>query len=376
MARVAYLPFAALVMLPSTFVLGNIAFAAAYVLAVCNIARRVINCAQPLGHTPFAWVCITCIGVQSSIRYALPVTTYNNACARIACALGALTTQLTYIMTVQIGNGFYFAYIAIAVVYITALALIVRKVSARTAHTILLVIIFCNFALHFIKQFFVPYCTDFPMSLRRSTVENLCAVSTVFFPFIFLLRRQCILHDFMYFIGVCGGLAALAYPIETLGMPPFAFDTLRFYICHINLLAVPLVAAIRGVYVPRLRKFWVIPLMFLAWQTVICLNEFFLIGIGLVPLDYADLLDPGVRNSSFTFGVRPMFEQFAFLLDPLVPRFLKTDVFNINGGKDFYFPVLWMVVPAFVYLIPLYVVISCPFWLRTCLRRRANAGVR
>lgn len=262
-------------------------------------------------------------------------------------------------------------YIAVAAVYILLLALILRKTSRRTARTVLTMILFCNFALHFIKQFFVPYCTDFPYSLRRSTVENLCAVSTVFFPFIFLIRKHCVLHDFMYFIGVCGGLAALAYPIETLGMSPFAFDTLRFYICHINLVSVPLVAAICGLYAPRLSKCWAIPLLFLAWQLIICLNEFFLIGVGLVQASYADLLDPGFRNSSFTFGVRPMFAQFAFLLDPLVPNFFKTDVFGINGGKDFYFPVLWMTVPAFLYLIPLYAVLSSPFWVRTACKKRA-----
>ncbi len=277
-------------------------------------------------------------------------------------------------MLVQIGNGYYFLYIGIAAVYLALLVLILWKRKKRTAHTVLLVILFLNFSLHFIKQAFVPYRNNFPQSIRRSTVENLCAVSTVFFPFIYLFKKQNALHDFVYFIGVVGGLAALFYPTEAIGMPPFAFDTIRFYICHINLMAVPMAAAILGVYRPRISRLWAIPLLFLLWETIICLNEFFLMGVGLVDGKFADLLDAGFRNSSFTFGIRPDFAWAHKIFDPLVPTFLRTDAFHINGGKPFYFPVLWLVVPAFVYLIPVYILLSSPFWIYTAATRRRKAA--
>ncbi len=262
---------------------------------------------------------------------------------------------------VKIGNGFYFLYICLALVYIVALSLSLRGKSTKTVRITLLVILFLNFSLHFLKQAFVPYINNLPQSIRRSTVENLCAVSTVFFPFIFLIKKQTVLHDFMYFIGVSGGLGALFFPTEAINMPPFAFDTIRFYICHTNLLAVPLVSAITGIYRPRWSKFWTIPLLFLVWETIICLNEFFLIGVGLVDAEFSDLLNPGFRNSSFTFGVRPDFAWAAAVFDPFVPSFFKTDAFHINGGKPFYFPVLWLIGPAFVFLIPIYLIISAPF---------------
>ncbi len=269
---------------------------------------------------------------------------------------------------VKIGNAFYFMYIGIAVEYIAVLWLALRKCSKKTAHIVLLVILLLNFSLHFIKQAFVPYVNNHPQSWRRSTVENLCAVSTVFFPFIYLIKKQNILHDFVYFIGVCGGLAALLYPSETIGQSAFAFDTIRFYICHTNLVTVPLLAAILGVYRPRLSRCWAIPVLFLLWETVICLNEYFLIGVGLVDAKFADLLDPAFRNSSFPFGVRPEFAWAKKLFDPFVPEFLRTDAFGLNGGEDFYFPVLWLVGPAFVYLTPIYIILSSPFWIAS--RRR------
>lgn len=272
-------------------------------------------------------------------------------------------------MIIKIGNGFYFMYIIIALIYFVSLYLILRKRSEKTQRIVLLVILFLNFSLHFIKQFFVPYINNFPTSLRRSTIENICAGSTVFFPFIFLIKKQNILHDYMYFIGVCGGLAALLFPTEAINQPVFAFDVLRFYICHINLIVVPLTAALLGINRPRLKKFWAIPLIFLAQETIICLNELFLIKVGLVNSTWPQFFDRKIRNCSFVFGVAQEFDSLRFLFDPLVPYFFKTDAFHINGGTPFYFPVLWLIVPAFVYLIPVYILISSPFWIHDLVKK-------
>ncbi len=266
-------------------------------------------------------------------------------------------------------------YIGLAVLLLVLLVLSLRKCSQKTAHTVLLVLLFVNLALHFLKQAFPPYINDFPNSLIRSGLQNICAVSTVLFPFIYLFRKQNVLHDFAYFIGMCGGIGALAYPTEALGMPVFAFDTIRFYICHSLLVMVPVAAAILGVYRPRLRVFWTVPLIFMAWETIIALYEAFIVGTGLVPnAKLVDLLNPGFRNSSFEFGVRPDFAWAAKIFHPFVPTFLRTDYWNINGGKPFYFPVLWLIGPAIVYTTPVYVLFSSPFWIYELVKRRGKRG--
>ena len=275
-------------------------------------------------------------------------------------------------MIVKTGNGFYFMYICIALIYGVSLYLILRKRSEKTKRIVLLIILFLNFALHFLKQAFVPYINNFPTSLRRSTIENICAGSTVFFPFIFLIKKQNILHDYMYFIGFCGGLGALLYPTEALNQPVFAFDVIRFYFCHINLIVVSLVSAILGINRPRLKKFWAIPLLFLAQEAIICLNELFLIKVGLVKCTWAQFFDRKFRNSSFVFGLVPEFDSLRFLFDPLVPFFFKTDVFNLNGGAPFYFPVLWLIIPAFLYLIPVYILVSSPFWIYDLVKNKKS----
>lgn len=261
-------------------------------------------------------------------------------------------------------------YIAIAVVYFLLLFFLLRGKSKKTIHTVLTIILFLNFSLHFIKQFFEPYKSNFPTSIRRSTVENICAVSTVFFPFIYLFKKQNVLHDYVFFIGLCGGFGALFYPTEALNFSPFTFDTIRFYICHINLVVIPLLAAVLSVYRPRLKKFWAIPLLFLVQEAIICLNEIFLMKVGLVDSTWKEFLDRGVRNNSFVFGVIPDFDVLKPLFDALTPKFLRTDAFHINGGTDFYFPVLWLIVPAFVFLTPVYIILSAPFWITDLVRKK------
>lgn len=271
---------------------------------------------------------------------------------------------------VKVGNGFYFLYIGIAAIFLLLLVLLLRKRSCKTVRAVFLVLLFANLAMHFLKQTFPPYRDEFPLSLRMSAMQNLCAVSTILFPFIYLFGKQNVLHDYAYFIGVSGGLAALFYPTETLGMPPFAPDTIRFFFCHTTLFVVPMAAAVLGVYRPRLKRFWAIPLLFLVWQAIICANDYFLVAVGLVKGEFSDLLNPGFHNSSFTFGVRPDFAWAAKVFDPLVPRFLRTDAFGLNGGVPFYFPVLWLTVPSFVFLIPLYLLLSSPFWIAEAVKRK------
>lgn len=275
-------------------------------------------------------------------------------------------------MIIRFGNGFHFMYMCISLIYCVLLYLILRKKSEKTIRIVLLVILFLNFALHFLKLAFVPYINNLPTSISKITIENLCAGSTILFPFIFLIKKQNVLHDYMYFIGFCGGLGAIIYPTEAFGQPAFSFEAFRFFFCHMNLIGVPLVSAILGINRPRLKKFWAIPLLFLAHESIICLNEIFLIKVGVIKHSWSQFFDRNMRNCSFVFGLAPAFDSLRFLFDPLVPFFFKTDAFNINGGVPFYFPVLWLIIPAFVYLIPCYIIITSPFWIYDLIKKKKN----
>ncbi len=263
-------------------------------------------------------------------------------------------------MTVEFGNIYYFVYIVIAVLIISALYLLLRNKSRGVQSFVLFSLLFFNLALHFIKLAFPPYVDGLPTSIHKVTFENICAASTILFPFLFLSKSK-LVHDYMYFIGVISGLAALIYPTEALGESPIVFETIRFYICHTILIAVPLVSAMIGLHRPRSRSFWCIPLFFILHETVIMLNEIVLLNTGLINGTLESFLSRASRNNSFVHGPTPDLDGVGKYLTMFTPDIFTKDIFGINGGQDFYWPVIWLIVPIIVYFIPIYLAISLPF---------------
>lgn len=278
---------------------------------------------------------------------------------------------------VQIGNFYYFLFIGIAAGLITGLYFILRNRSRKVQYNTLCVILFLNLGLHFIKLLFPPYRDEFPLSWEKITFINICAASTLLFPFLFLIKKQSVLHDYMYFIGFCGGFGALILPTEAIGKP-FTFDVIRFYLCHMTLVSVPLLAAMLGIYRPRLKKAWAIPVLFLAHETIILVNEIILVSTGLVKCTTAEFFDRAFRNSSFIFGPLPEADGIARIITVFVPRVFTQDLFGINNGVGFYWPVVWLIIPAFLYLPIVYTVIAAPFArkkrLRSAMKKRKPAA--
>ncbi len=271
---------------------------------------------------------------------------------------------------IELFNLGYFIYILIAVAVFFLLFFILRKRTKKTQYITLLVILFCNLALHFLKLCFEPYRSGLPETIRKVTFENICAVSTLVFPFIFLTKKKSVLHDFMFFIGVFGGLGALLYPAEALGKEAITFDTIRFYLCHMSLCIVPLLSAIFNIHRPRLKNVWYIPLLFFVYEIVIFINEIILIKLNFVSSTLSEFFDRDIRNSSFIFGPLSSFDSLGFLFEPLVPSIFKSDFLGINNGTPFYFPILWMVFPVLIYFPIAYLIITSPFTIYDFVKSR------
>ncbi len=264
---------------------------------------------------------------------------------------------------IKVGNIYYFGTLIFAVLLIIGTYFFLKKKSKKFAYNYLLVWCFMGFALHFIKQ--LVYWDVH--ALRKSTAENICAVSTMVFPFIMLRKKDGVIHDFMYFIGVVGGLAGTVYPTEAIGEMLFSFDTLRFYFCHISLLAIPLIMAMLNIYRPKLKSFYLIPLCFLVYEFIICVNTALLITTGLyksselTPLQA--FLDRNSINNSFVFGPTDDMGKVGQFIGSLCPNFMKLDIFNINGGEMTYWPVIWLLIPSYVLFVPIYLLVGAPFFI-------------
>lgn len=248
-------------------------------------------------------------------------------------------------MKVQLFNGLYFLFIFIYILITIACDFFLRNKSDKFRYRFILIMTFIGFSLHFIKQFFEPYRSDFPYSLKKSTFENICAVSTLIFPFIFMSKSKA-LKDYMGIIGMLSGCAAVFFPTEVLDKNPFTFDGIRFYICHLIIFLAPYLMVRYHLHELSYKRLIHVPVGFLIVLGVIVVNEVILMGTNLVEPDIEKLFDPNYRNSSLIFGISDNLKPAGFLLDSLCPKIFK---YNPITHEKQYWPLVWIVIPVFVY---------------------------
>ena len=267
-------------------------------------------------------------------------------------------------MTLEYFSAFYFIYPALIVCLFFALYFILRHKTKRTQYWVLFGILALNFCLHFLKLAFSPYVEDLPESIRKVTFENICAVSTLVFPF-FMLSKKKYLLDYMFYIGVISGVASMFAPLNVIGLGVGEFETIRFYICHGSLWICPLLMVVLGVHKPDYHRIPVVLLLYMGCLCLILINEVLLMVIGWVSPDedwtgtlWEYFLSVEVRNSGFVFGVPESFEKVGAFILALVP-----EIFKPGKYIDTYMPVLWELFPVIVYGIPVAFLMSL-YWER------------
>ena len=236
-------------------------------------------------------------------------------------------------------NLYYWIPIALTFIILFIIWFIFKNKTYEQQNKLIIILLFFNLFFHLTKLFFEPYLSGLPSTIRNISFENICAVSTLIFPFLYLSKNR-ILKDYLYYFGLLGGLAALFIPTEALNQPFFTYDTIRFYIVHSILLIAPILMMLFKLHKINYKKYWQTLVVFVVVLIIIMVNEWILGLLGWV--DMTLFFDRGYRNSSFIFGPTPMFDKVAnYIIDPLVPNFLRKDYFNL-GIVDFYFPILWM----------------------------------
>lgn len=264
-------------------------------------------------------------------------------------------------MIVKIGNIYYFLYIIIAFTLLIGIYLFLKNKTVKFQYRFILTMCFLNLALHFLKLLFPPYIDDLPASIRKVTFENICAISTLLLPFVYLYKKNKLLNNYFFFIAFIGGLLALFYPTEAMGKYPFTFDVIRFYYCHISLFLIPCLTGMLKLYIPEYKKLYTIPGMFIMVETIILINEVILCKVGFVSSTITEFFSRECRNSSFVFGPLPSFDKIAKIVTVFVPKIFTENIFNIQGLTTLYWPVIWLVIPSYIYLPIIYIAIISPF---------------
>ncbi len=248
-------------------------------------------------------------------------------------------------MTVEFFNFAYFAYIFIFIVILLLLYYGFKNKSKKAQKNLIIFLTFFALLIHFTKLLFYPYNQDLPYSLKKITFENICAVSTLIFPFIFLFGNNK-WKDYMFYFGILSGFLAILIPTEALGKNVFTYDLNRFYICHMIIGIAPFLMVKFGFHELDLKRIYQVPFSFLTILALILVNEVILIESGLVPVTPDTYFDIVNRNSSFIFGPKPEFKPVVDLLTWVNPRFLMP----VENGVTTYIPILWMVIPLYVFL--------------------------
>ena len=249
-------------------------------------------------------------------------------------------------MILNVNNPYYWMYPALGLAVCLVLYFLLRRRSPKVQDIVLFALLAANFALHFLKLLFPPYSEkEFADAIQSVTPENVCAINTMLFPFLFL-KKGGVLRDYMFYIGVISGIAATFIPESIENSGPFDFDTIRYYFCHTILWTVPLLMVVFGRHKLNYRRIGLVPLMYLLALAIIVVNEVSLVTLGYDSLGYLLKCDHG--NGGMAFGPYPdIDESLLKILLALVP-----DCFTPAGTGDYYVPVLWQLFPVYV--------IGCP----------------
>lgn len=258
--------------------------------------------------------------------------------------------------------GWYlvFAVNCLSIVLILYLAL--RNKSKKTQKIVLFLILLFSLIMHFTKTFYPPYSTDLDRMLRDSWFINICGANIALFPFMFISKSKSA-KDYMFYLGLLGGLIALIYPLEVLSKTNPAgeyLDIIRFYWHHLMLFAVPLLMLKFKLHKLSYRRIFYMPL----WLLLVCafcmLNQVLQSELGFIPMRGDNILDTHYKNSSLIWGP-PDIDFIRYT----VPEFMRTIPFGPHAGEPKYWPLLWAVVPLYVYFVPICFFLSMIFDMKS-----------
>lgn len=244
------------------------------------------------------------------------------------------------LVKVKMGTSlFYYVYILLCIAAFIGLYFLLRKKSEKVKYWTLFGILAFNFALHFIKLAFPQY-TGFPAVLRKSSFENICAVSTLIFPFIFLSKSK-VGKDYMFYLGTVSGIAGCVapMPVASMDLKFYQLDTIRYYLCHAGIWIVPLLMVIFGLHKLDYRRIWKAMAVYFLVLGVIIVNEIILIRLGWVGTSsLEEFFDANERDMGYAIGLPDSMQGAAKFILWLTPK----------CWKDPYVPILWELFPMLI----------------------------
>lgn len=248
-------------------------------------------------------------------------------------------------MTVEFFNLPYFIFLFFGIGVLISLHFLLKKRSDKTKKIVIFILLLFNFSLHFLKLLFPPYNQSLEIGLQDIFAINICAVSVLVFPFIFISKSEGA-KDFMFYLGVLSGFLALLIPTEALGKHIWQLDLFRFYIAHTLIMIAPFLMISLKIHKLDYRRIWKMPLYMIVYFMFIMVNQVLQSELGIVPLRSDNFLNINYKNTSFFW--KKSDDALFIIFDIFTPKIFKTVPFGAYAGQDKYWPLVW-IVPAVIF---------------------------
>lgn len=261
---------------------------------------------------------------------------------------------------ILMGNFLYWLMIVFLFAFAFGSFALCKKFGKKFTWIFILTILWVNFLLHFAKQFNPFYRQDFPYSLRMSSGENICAISIMVMPFVFLYGPDD-LKDYMIYIGIISGLGVYFFPTALIGLDISKSENLlevvRFYFCHMGLVVCPFLLISTGLHTPGYKHVFKMPIFFLIHMGINYLNEILLTGSGLMSVSWETLLSRDFHNGGCAKGPATSWDSFA-------SWFYWAFLHFEYDGELYFIPIIWGFFPIMIGGPILAFLLSLPFNLR------------
>lgn len=237
----------------------------------------------------------------------------------------------------------YFACLALSLGFIAIIYLLFRKCSNRTKKIVLLVMMLINIGQHLLKSFVWPHLWGHGFTYSN-TCYNVCASLILVSPFVFFFGKGA-MRDALVYIGTFGPLLAIVVPFWFDGHNLFEWEVLRFYVCHVLLVATSILPALWGLTKLSYKSFAAVPLCFFALLILIIFNAIVCVTLGLVGNGTASLFDT-------LYSLNP-----CWVMHPAPPKGFEwagaaLEVFSppifLGNAERPYTPLLWYAIPMYL----------------------------
>lgn len=228
------------------------------------------------------------------------------------------------------------------------LGLMFKGKNESVKKSVLIVLAFVNLAIYIGKLFLPGFKENF--GIKAVTFETIYGVMIIIMPFVLLCKSK-VMKDYVFYGSIIFVLVTMVYPTGMVGKSLEDMDIIIFYISHILLFVVAFYMVFWQTHTLSIKRVPVFPLVFIMMLGIILANEVILMEAGFVGFRGSDFISGNFRNTSFIFGPTEELEELSnLIIDPLVPDIFKEVPAGAYKGMEKYLPVVWLIVPSFIYL--------------------------